>query len=93
MKDQRLGWLHNFSLVLITVILIAGFILLLYQLATGQGELMYCRGNLPPCCNQRSNQKQPHLILRAGIDHITTQPNPSERLSFMIHISVSPFVQ
>jgi hypothetical protein len=55
MKDQRLGWLHNFSLVLITVILIAGFILLLYQLATGQGELMHCRGNLPPCCNQRSN--------------------------------------
>ncbi len=42
MKDQRLGWLHNFSLVLITVILIAGFILLLYQLATGQGELMHC---------------------------------------------------
>jgi Mn2+/Fe2+ NRAMP family transporter len=38
MKARRLSLLHNFGLVLITVILIVGFILLLYQLATGQGS-------------------------------------------------------
>jgi NRAMP (natural resistance-associated macrophage protein)-like metal ion transporter len=37
MKDQRLSLLHNFGLVLITLILIAGSVLLFYQLATGQG--------------------------------------------------------
>ncbi len=36
MKDQRLSLLHNFGLVLITLILIAGSVLFFYQLATGQ---------------------------------------------------------
>ena len=37
MKNQRLSLLHNFSLVLIVLILIAGAVLLFYGLATGQG--------------------------------------------------------
>jgi NRAMP (natural resistance-associated macrophage protein)-like metal ion transporter len=36
MKDQRLSLLHNFGLVLITLILITGSVLFFYQLATGQ---------------------------------------------------------
>ncbi len=38
MKDQCLSLLHNFGLVLITLILIAGSVLLFYQVATGQGS-------------------------------------------------------
>ena len=38
MKDQRLSLLHNFALVLITLILLAGAVLFFYQLATGQGS-------------------------------------------------------
>jgi Mn2+/Fe2+ NRAMP family transporter len=38
MKGQRLSLLNNFGLVLITLILIAGSVLLLYQAATGQGS-------------------------------------------------------
>ena len=38
MKEQRLSLLHNFGLMLITLILIAGSVLLFYQLATGQGS-------------------------------------------------------
>ena len=38
MIDQRLSPLHNFGLVLITLILITGSILLFYQVATGQGR-------------------------------------------------------
>jgi len=38
MKDQQLSLLHNFGLVLITLILIAGSVLFFYQLATGQGR-------------------------------------------------------
>lgn len=38
MKGQRLSLLHNFGLVLITLILIAGAVLFFYQLATGQGS-------------------------------------------------------
>ena len=38
MKDQRLSLLHNFGLVLITLILIAGSVLLFYQVATGRGR-------------------------------------------------------
>ena len=37
MKNQRLSLLHNFSLVLIVLILIVGAVLLFYGLATGQG--------------------------------------------------------
>jgi hypothetical protein len=38
MKDQRLSLLHNFALVLITLIMLAGAVLFFYQLATGQGR-------------------------------------------------------
>jgi len=38
MKDQRFSLLHNFGLVLITLILIAGSVLFFYQLAVGQGR-------------------------------------------------------
>ena len=38
MKEQRLSLLHNFGLMLITLILLAGSALLFYQLATGQGS-------------------------------------------------------
>ncbi len=38
MKDQRFSLLHNFGLVLITLILIAGSVLFFYQLAVGQGS-------------------------------------------------------
>ncbi len=38
MKEQRLSLLHNVGLVLVTLILIAGAVLLFYQLATGQGS-------------------------------------------------------
>jgi Mn2+/Fe2+ NRAMP family transporter len=38
MKDQRLSLLHNFALVLITLILLAGAVLFFYQLAIGQGS-------------------------------------------------------
>jgi Mn2+/Fe2+ NRAMP family transporter len=38
MKGQRLGLLHNFGLVLITLILVAGAVLLFYQIATGQAS-------------------------------------------------------
>jgi Mn2+/Fe2+ NRAMP family transporter len=37
MKDQRLSRLHNFALMLITLILLAASVLLFYQLATGRG--------------------------------------------------------
>jgi Mn2+/Fe2+ NRAMP family transporter len=37
MKGQRLSLFHNFGLVLVTLILVAGSVLLFYQLATGQG--------------------------------------------------------
>ncbi len=37
MKDQRLSLLHNFGLVLVTLILVVGTVLLFYGLATGQG--------------------------------------------------------
>jgi NRAMP (natural resistance-associated macrophage protein)-like metal ion transporter len=38
MKNQRLSLLHNFGLVLITLILLAASVLFFYQLATGHGS-------------------------------------------------------